>query len=456
MIMRLKSDYVLRRNGNKILLLPAKVRSYETNRYVIHPVAAIVLALLNNLGDQQQTSNVVAHVFGASQERAKEITETVITSLSWAIEEADSAGKYIDPKRFVVKADEIDLDNTTYSYPASICYITTYDCPGRCVYCYAYRGACDKLLSFEKFIELIDEGASHGLDTLFLSGGEPFWHPRIFDMIKATLDRGITCFTSTKLELSDQDVAKLSQTGIEELQVSLDSHIPAVAEALTGIPGQVDMASRTIRRLRQAGLKVLSNSVVTAINVDTILDTVEYLISLGVSNVGLSAYGRSIWRHKDELFAPVMKLVALGDSLEEVRRRYPHVLISYSYKPEPNTPEAKKLEWENRVRCTAGREAITILPDGKVGWCEMMAPWGGIVGDLNSQSLLEIWNSASVKAMVTPSRERFSGTACFTCPDFIGCHLGKGRCVRNVVAAYHKTDAPDPACPLAPPAPRLR
>ena len=459
MAVRIKDGYILRRNGNKILILPRNVRSFETNRYVIHPTVAIVLSLINNEGTIERARDAVSVVFGTTEKQAHEMVETVRNNLAWVFEETDVPGNPVDPARFVVNSDDVDLDTLVYRYPTTVSYITTYQCRRKCIYCYAYHGRDGRLLPLDKFISVLDEGVEHGLDTIILSGGEPFCHPWIFNLIKATVDRGISCFTSTKLELSDADVGNLANTGLRQMQMSLDSHIPRIADLMAGAEDCVGATARTAQRLRENGFKILSNTVVTAYNLETASDTVEFLVSIGCSDISLSVYGRSLWSHSDEFFASEEALLVLNEEVAALRKKHPGVLINYSYTPDPKPDQVdlRRKVFEGRSRCTAGREGVIFLPDGRVSMCEMIPQEGDtVVGDLNTQSLLEIWQSSALKDMILPKRDKFVGTPCAMCADFLGCHLGRGRCLRNAIQCYDSLYAPDPMCPLAPPGRRLR
>lgn len=97
-----------------------------------------------------------------------------------------------------------------------------------------------------------------------------------------------------------------------------------------------------------------------------------------------------------------------------------------------------------------------ILPDGKVVPCEQLPSSSEfVVGDLNSQTIQEVWNSSALKRLIYPSKEMFMGVECGNCAEFERCVLRLGRCIRETFKAYGNVYSVDPNCPKASPPVRL-
>jgi len=69
-----------------------------------------------------------------------------------------------------------------------------------------------------------------------------------------------------------------------------------------------------------------------------------------------------------------------------------------------------------------------------------------IVGDLMTQSIMEIWNGEPLKKLLYPDREKYLGTLCYNCTDFTRCNEVYGRCFLRSLIAYNTPYAPDPLC----------
>ena len=113
--------------------------------------------------------------------------------------------------------------------------------------------------------------------------------------------------------------------------------------------------------------------------------------------------------------------------------------------------EAKEEAWEERSMCSAGRASMVINPTGEVTLCEQMPLQDEyIAGDLKHQGLEALWNSTRMKDKVYPSKEKFSGTECETCPDFEECINETGYCFRDSLFTYGTIYSLPPNCPKAP------
>lgn len=94
-----------------------------------------------------------------------------------------------------------------------------------------------------------------------LTGGEPFFHPQIINIIQAYLKAGLEVNMSTNgLLVKDSDIQFLSKNKIV-LSVSLDGATPAVHDRIRG-QGSFLLVNKKIRKLVDAGVKVGINCLV--------------------------------------------------------------------------------------------------------------------------------------------------------------------------------------------------
>ena len=106
------------------------------------------------------------------------------------------------------------------------------------------------------------------------------------------------------------------------------------------------------------------------------------------------------------------------------------------------------------ARCSANYSHMVILPDGQVTICEQLY-WHPqfLIGDLNCQTIREVWNSPRALALATPRRSDFSDrSACKTCRLLDACIEYPNKCYAEVLKGYGKEngDYPDPRCIYAP------
>jgi radical SAM protein with 4Fe4S-binding SPASM domain len=128
----------------------------------------------------------------------------------------------------------------------------------------------------------------------------------------------------------------------------------------------------------------------------------------------------------------------------------PYIPVNY----EDYSQEEKSEIFFKRNPCSANLSSMYILPDGKVTICEELY-WHPrfILGDINEQSIMEIWNSKKAKDLFHIKQDSFrKESACSSCSEFAKCRAYKHICWRDTILAYgaDNWDYPDQFCPNAP------
>jgi radical SAM protein with 4Fe4S-binding SPASM domain len=214
----------------------------------------------------------------------------------------------------------------------------------------------------------------------------------------------------------------------------------------------------TLKRLGEADFKVGVTCVVTARNIDQVVDMAHYYADLGyISRVSFSQMAASRFRYEPELFAPDEQLRALEKTMHQIRSQYDHISINYTYIEDCTfmDQDGRRAFHSDRPTCSGGKWSFTLLPDGKVTLCEQLYYHEHfLVGDLRKQSIEEMWHSPEMMKVVRPDQSEFTGSPCHTCKDFRACHDGRGRCWTRALKAYADKSKPelwpDPYCPIAP------
>lgn len=114
----------------------------------------------------------------------------------------------------------------------------------------------------------------------------------------------------------------------------------------------------------------------------------------------------------------------------------------------------KQKEFPKRNVCAGNVSSFFMLPDGKVTLCEQLY-WHPffILGDLNRQSIMEMWQSEKALSLWNFSQDEVRDCSpCKTCSEFEECRRGQGNCWRIAVSTYgtENYDFPAPNCPKAP------
>ena len=148
------------------------------------------------------------------------------------------------------------------------------------------------------------------------------------------------------------------------------------------------------------------------------------------------------------------QLTRLKAIVDQRNREYDAELSFLGY-AEFQTEEERRAHFSYRPQCTGNVHGFFVLPDGKVTICEQMY-WHPffILGDLNKQSIMEMWESEQARSKWNFSQKEVRDESpCKTCEEFQACRRGLGNCWRLAISAYgpENYDFPAPNCPKAPP-----
>ena len=106
----------------------------------------------------------------------------------------------------------------------------------------------------------------------------------------------------------------------------------------------------------------------------------------------------------------------------------------------------------NRSLCSGLFSSLYILPDGNVTMCEQLY-WNKdfIIGNILSNSIMEIWNSEKAKSIYFIKQENIpNDSLCHSCNKFEECRSIRQVCYREIIRKYgpDKWYYPDANCPF--------
>lgn len=127
-------------------------------------------------------------------------------------------------------------------------FITT-ACTCRCMMCNSWRLE-KNFMSLSLFKQSVDVLEDLGFYNFSLTGGEPLAHPRYIALVRYLKHRGfyVTSPTNGTL-LTDRNVRKLKESGIDSVNVSIDSLNQEIADKVRGHPGQLAKALKGLSLL---------------------------------------------------------------------------------------------------------------------------------------------------------------------------------------------------------------
>lgn len=181
---------------------------------------------------------------------------------SWLKQELYCAGC----GRWLAEGEEEGAGHRPIKLARRLWVYTNYDCNLQCSYCLVSSSpfAARRAMPLPRFRALLDEAALLGVRELFLTGGEPFLLPDIFEMLALALPRFKTTVLTNAMIVRGKKLEALSLLGREHLflQVSLDDAAPGLHDAFRGA-GSWERTVEGIRLLQARGFTVRVATTVT-------------------------------------------------------------------------------------------------------------------------------------------------------------------------------------------------
>jgi radical SAM protein with 4Fe4S-binding SPASM domain len=369
-----------------------------------------------------------------------------------------------DIRQFFIPKKDIDFESWRLYYPLDILFMINTVCLTNCIYCYAdRRKVMNCQIPFDRLQELIQEAKKIGVRSFDLTGGEIFLYPEWEKLLKELVSNGFTPYISTKVPIEMDIIEKLKDIGIKSIQISIDSIVKdELIKILRVKDDYYEKLLKTLENLSNNGIMIYTNTQVTNINQGSIERLIQYLRGLktikriNVGMAGFSLYNdteyvdiRSDIESKNRIESYINSLK--NNPEDEIEYNFPGYLSRDTYYGDK---ENKQKKFSERARCSGNFYALIILPNGQVTICEeLYFNPAFILGDLNSNSIEDVWNSEKAMSLYKLSKDSINPkSACKSCNQFDECHQFRGVCWKEVLYAYgdENWDYPDPKCPKAP------
>ena len=246
-------------------------------------------------------------------------------------------------------------------------------CPNRCIYCSSHSNPqATHIIPFDIIKNVIDDAKSLGCKTVCLSGGEPFLHPQILDIISYIAKQQLTCYVYTSgIYMKDEVYSSLPNEYIEAIRGMVDKVIfnveadsSALYDQIMGTDvGGFDMMKKSINDCVSSGLVVETHVVPMQVNFKHLKSIFDMCYQLGVSKVSilrLVLQGRALEN---------LSLVKLsGEDSREVTKLIKALKEAYKGKVRTGLPYSDS---NCRIYCKAASDKINVRYDGNVYPCEV-------------------------------------------------------------------------------------
>ena len=265
----------------------------------------------------------------------------------------------------------------------------TYRCNNDCAHCYNARSRQFPEMDTGQWKSVLDQLWQLGIPHVVFTGGEPTLRPDLPVLIAHAEKNGqITGVNTNARRLHDAAYVKqLVEAGLDHVQITLESHLPAIHDQMVNAPGAWQQTVAGLQNALDSPLYVMTNTTMLANNSSHLADTLNYLGQLGVPTVGLNAL---IYSGKGATVATGLSEDALPPLLEIARQKtaeHNQRLIWY-------TPTEychfDPMQLDLGVKgCTAALYNMCIEPDGGVLPCQS---YYQSLGNILVDSWDSIWN----------------------------------------------------------------
>ncbi|MBZ5719718.1 MAG: radical SAM protein [Acidobacteriia bacterium] len=267
--------------------------------------------------------------------------------------------------------------------PLGVHLDVTYRCNERCVHCYLDHEDHGELTTSE-IKDVLNQLADAGTFFLTLSGGEVLMRRDFFEILEHARKLQFNVRIKTNgVMIHEAEAQRMRALGVEQVQISVYSHRPAVHDAITKLPGSLKRSVDAIRFIKSQGLKVtIANVLMTANTGD---------------HAGVQALARELGATYtlDPTITPkmdgdtsILNLRIPGAELESVFHNEALVGNVEEFCAPPPTPGDDVLDG---YPCSAGHTAAYITPYGDVFPCvQFPLPSGNV----RRQRFLDIWRNS--------------------------------------------------------------
>ena len=243
-------------------------------------------------------------------------------------------------------------------------------CPNNCLHCSSYSNInCSMEIETNKVKEVIDSAVKLDTEVLSISGGEPFLHEGLLDIVEYAKLKGLKVYIYTsgininkkgKISCLSKDILiNLHNNGVDKIIFDLPAIDEKIYDSFMGTNGYQQFAFQSIADTKKAGIYTEIHFVPTKINlnqIDKILDYVEKNNINEISFLGLIPHGRAL-KNKQKLYLDEADNSRLKSRLKQIKQGNVRIGIPLQ-------------DLESEYCCYAGINKLCIRYDGKVFGCE--------------------------------------------------------------------------------------
>lgn len=266
----------------------------------------------------------------------------------------------------------------------------TYACNNDCAHCYNEPGRRGMAgMDTDRWREVLDRLWRIGVPYVIFTGGEATLREDLPELVEYAESLGMVCGLNTNgRRLSDPAlVQRLTDAGLDHVQITLASHLPEQHNATTGAQAWEETVAG-IRACIDSGLHTITNTTLVQDNVHEAERIVEFLHSVGLRTFAMNGMIHAGCGTGNPSTVPVAQL---REVLRRVREKAAQLEMRFIWYTVTRHCELSPLEMGLGMRfCNAAEYSICIEPDGAVLPCQS---WYEPCGNILRDDWRDIWES---------------------------------------------------------------
>lgn len=385
----------------------------NTVLYLNRSAAAHAYFFMQGLSTDEAVKQM-RHIYKISAEHAKKDHEQLIYNISTLAQTEDVCPfSYLD----IEKAEPFSHET---SAPIRMDLALTFRCQNDCVHCYAGGPHETAEFSTDDWKKVIDKLKALGIFIITFTGGEPTLRDDLPELLAYAQNLGIvTGLITNGRRLKDDSYAKrLHDSGLDFVQITLESHFPEVHDAITKSPGSWQETVEGIKTILRTHIYVTTNTTLNRMNVENFLDTVQFIHDLGVRAFGFNSI---IYSGKAPAIAEgfALSIEELKDILSKIPVKASALDMKFNWFTPTQYCSLNPLSMNLGVKsCSACRVNMCVGPNGDVYPCQS---YFESLGNILKDDWNSIWNHPLCKEI---RGRKYAPEKCKDCPELQICGAG--------------------------------
>ena len=306
------------------------------------------------------------------------------------------------------------------SAPIRVDLALTFRCQNNCNHCYAGGPHETPELTTEQWKEVIDRLHQIGVFILTFTGGEPTLREDLPELLLYGQNKGlVTGLISNGRKLKDKNYVKtLEKTGLDFIQVTLESHKPEIHDRMTATKGSWRETVAGIKNIIPTQIYATTNTTLSRYNAPHFLETIDFLKELGVAAFGCNSliYSGKANKISKEFVLP---LETLKELLPKVHDKANQLGLKFLWYTPTQYCRFDPVQLGLGVKsCTAAMINMCVGPNGDVYPCQS---YFESLGNILKEEWQKVWNHPLA---VQLRKREYVEQKCKECPQLQVCGGG--------------------------------